>query len=266
MCRYLSSWREFTGKVTVFFHQLPPDEGVKLLVQRFRLIPKSCNIGFKIGIFIPWAPVSAIVIVTWRIYKLVNPKNNLKEKYLKIILNIKKNTCPKHYYKDRKCTMNENPSVRIESAGSKPPAAITTRWKTEVLFRIARLYVGSKIVCFYESDHAFKTIWRHPCLCHLIKIKGYFLKPGMPVFIIVINTSCSGIFYRIYGWQKFLYTALAPNGTLALFESFAGYISCNKRPHNRYLFLQQISLPSLPEELKNTDNKLRQNKIENTVS
>ena len=101
---------------------------------------------------------------------------------------------------------------------------ITARWKTEVLFRIARLYVGSKIVCFYESDHAFKTIWRRPCLCHLIKIKGYFLKPGRPVFIIVINTSCSGV--------------CLPNGALALFVIFARHISCNKHPHNRYLFLQ----------------------------
>ena len=64
----------------------------------------------------------------------------------------------------------------------QPPAE-----KTEVLFQIARLYVGSKIVCFYENDHAFKTTWQCPCLCHLIKIKGYFLKPGRPVFIIVIK-------------------------------------------------------------------------------
>ena len=46
----------------------------------------------------------------------------------------------------------------------------------EVLFGIARLYVDSKIVCFYESNHAFKTIWQHPCSCHLIKIKGIFLE------------------------------------------------------------------------------------------
>ena len=72
-----------------------------------------------------------------------------------------------------------------------------------MLFCIARLYVGSKIVCFYESHHAFKTIWRRPCFCHLIKIKGYFLKLGRPVFIIVINSSCSGVCYRIYARQKF---------------------------------------------------------------
>ena len=87
----------------------------------------------------------------------------------------------------------------------------------EVLFRVARLYVGSKIVCLYESDHAFKTIWRRPCLCHLIKIKGYFLKPGRPVFIIVINASCSGVSYRIYAWQKFFNNALTPNGALLEF-------------------------------------------------
>ena len=44
--------------------------------------------------------------------------------------------------------MNENPSARIESAQSKNGSAVS----------IARLYVDSKIVCFYESDHAFKTI------------------------------------------------------------------------------------------------------------
>ena len=80
--------------------------------------------------------------------------------------------------------------------------------KNEVLFRIARLYVGSKIVCFYESNHAFKTIWWRPCSCNRIKIKGYFLKLGRPVFIIVINTSCSGVCYRIYTQQKFLNNAL----------------------------------------------------------
>ena len=108
-----------------------------------------------------------------------------------------------------------------------------------MLFRIARLYVGRKIVCFYESNHAFKTIWRRPCLCYLIKIKGYFLKPCRPVFIIVINTSCSGVCYRIYARQKFLNNALMSDGTLALFGIFAGRISCNKCPHNRYLFLHQ---------------------------
>ena len=112
----------------------------------------------------------------------------------------------------------------------------------EVLFRIARLYVGSKIVCFYESNHAFKTIWQRPCLCHLIKIKGYFLKPGRPVFIIVINTSYSGVCYRIYAQQKFLNNALTPNNALALFGIFAGRIYCNKQPHNRYLFLHLLNL------------------------
>ena len=134
--------------------------------------------------------------------------------------------------------MNENPSVCIESAGSK--TCDNRPLKNRDAVSIARLYVGSKIVCFYESDHAFKTIWRRPCLCHLIKVKGYFLKPGRLVFIIVINTSCSGVCYRIYARQKFLNNALMPNGALALFGIFAGRISCNKRPHNRYLFLHHI--------------------------
>ena len=66
--------------------------------------------------------------------------------------------------------MNENLSVHIESAGSK--TCDNRPLKNGSAVSIARLYVGSKIVCFYESDHAFKIIWRRPCLCHLIKIKG----------------------------------------------------------------------------------------------
>ena len=64
--------------------------------------------------------------------------------------------------------MNQNPSVRIESAGSKTYKNGPMKNGSAVL--IARLYVGSKIIFFYESDHAFKTIWRRPYLCHLIKI------------------------------------------------------------------------------------------------
>ena len=79
-----------------------------------------------------------------------------------------------------------------------------------------------KFVCFHESDHAFKTKWWLPCLCHLIKIKGYFFQPGRPVFIIVINTSCSGICFAIYAWQKFFHNALAPNDARALFEFLPG--------------------------------------------
>ena len=94
-----------------------------------------------------------------------------------------------------------------------------------------------KFIHFYEGDHAFKTIWQLTCLCHLIKIKGYFFQPGRPVFIIVITTSCSGVCYRIYARQKFLNNGHTPDGALALFEIFAGRISCNKRPHNRYLLL-----------------------------
>ena len=118
----------------------------------------------------------------------------------------------KSYYKDRKCAVNENLSVRIESARSKTSNNGPLRNGSAA--SIARLYVDSKIVCFYESDHAFKTIWRRPRSCHLIKIKACFLKPDRSVFIIVIN------------------------GALALFGIFAGRISCNKRPSMRYLLLQ----------------------------
>ena len=116
--------------------------------------------------------------------------------------------------------MNENPTVRIESAGSK--TCDNRPLKNRSAVSIARLYVGSKIAYFYKSDHAFKTIWQRPCSCYLIKIKGYFLKPGRPVFIIVRNTLCSGVCYS----------------ALALFGIFARRISCNKCPHIRYLFLQ----------------------------
>ena len=139
-------------------------------------------------------------------------------------------------YKDRKCAVNKNPSVCIESGQSKTSNNGPLRNGSAV--SIARLYVGSKIVCFYESDNAFKTIWRRPCSSHLIKIKACFLKPDRPVFIIVINTSCSGVCYRIYARQKFFNNALAPYGALALFGIFAGRISCNKRPHTQYLLLQ----------------------------
>ena len=102
---------------------------------------------------------------------------------------------------------------------------------------IARLCVGSKIVYFYESDHAFKTIWRRPCSFHLIKIKACFLKPDRPIFIIVINTSCSGVCYRIYARQKFFNNALAPNGALALFGIFAGvYPVTNARARGIYYY------------------------------
>ena len=140
------------------------------------------------------------------------------------------------HYKDRKCAVNEKPSVRIESARSKTSNNGPLRNGSAV--SIARLYVSSKIVCFYESDNPFKTIWRRPCSFHLIKRKGCFLKPDRPVFIIVINTSCSGVCYRIYARQKF---QIMPDGALALFGIFAGRISCNKRPHTQYLLLQQMS-------------------------
>ena len=104
-------------------------------------------------------------------------------------------------YKDRKCAVNENSSVRIESAQSK--TSNNGPLKNRSAVSIARLYVDSKIVCFYESDHAFKTMWQRPCLCHLVKINRYFFQPGRPVFIIVINTECEGVCYKIYARQKF---------------------------------------------------------------
>ena len=82
--------------------------------------------------------------------------------------------------------MNEKPSVRIESARSKTSS--NGPLKNGSAVSIARLYVGSKIVCFYGSDNPFKTIWRRPCSFHLIKRKACFLKPDRPVFIIVINS------------------------------------------------------------------------------
>ena len=99
--------------------------------------------------------------------------------------------------------MNENPSVRIELARSKTSNNGPLRNGSVV--SIARLYVDSKIVCFYESDYAFKTIWRRPCSCHLVKINKYFFQPGRPVFIIVINTSCSCVCYRIYALTLSIY-------------------------------------------------------------
>ena len=133
-------------------------------------------------------------------------------------------------YKDRKCAVNENPSLHIELARSKTSNRNLPLRNGSVV-SIARLCVGSKIFCFYESDHAFKTIWRRPCLFNLIKIKACFLKPDRLVFIVVINTSCLGVCCRIYARQKFFNNTLAPNGALALFGIFAGRISCNKRPH-----------------------------------
>ena len=50
--------------------------------------------------------------------------------------------------------MNKNPSLHIESAGSK--TSDNGPLKNGSAVSIARLYVGSKIVFFYESDHAFK--------------------------------------------------------------------------------------------------------------
>ena len=94
--------------------------------------------------------------------------------------------------------MNKNPSVRIESGRSKTSNNGPLRNGSAV--SIARLYVGSKIVCFYESDNAFKTIWRRPCSFHLIKIKACFLKPDRSVFIIVINCNkfyCNLTFYKL---------------------------------------------------------------------
>ena len=77
------------------------------------------------------------------------------------------------HYKDRKCAANENPSVRIESGRSKTSNNGPLRNGSAV--SMARLYVGSKIVCLYESDNAFKTIWRRPCSFHLIKMACFLM-------------------------------------------------------------------------------------------
>ena len=97
--------------------------------------------------------------------------------------------------------MNEIPSVHIESAGSKTSDNRPLgKWKCHFEFLIW------KFVYFYFLS-CIQNNMAVPCLCHLIKIKGYFFQPGRPVFIIVINTSCSGVCYRIYAWPSRL-TAL----------------------------------------------------------
>ena len=134
--------------------------------------------------------------------------------------------------------MNENPSVRIESAGSK--TSDNRPLKNGSV--ISNFALGNSTRAIMHSKQYGGSL-----VCHLIKVKGYFFQPGRPVFIIVINTSCLGVCYRIYTRQKFLNNALMPNGALALFEIFAGRISCcNKRPHNRYLLLQQAGNNYIP--------------------
>ena len=91
----------------------------------------------------------------------------------------------------------------IESAGSKTCDNRPLK-NGKCCFELLDCMLVVKSSAFFKSDHAFKTIWRRPCLCHLIKIKGYFLKPGRPVFIMVINTTCSGVCYRIYARQNYL--------------------------------------------------------------
>ena len=120
--------------------------------------------------------------------------------------------CVIKHYKDRKCAVNENLSVRIESAGSK------TSNKHPLKKRKCRFeFLVWKFVHFYEGDHAFKTIWRLPCLCHLVKIKGFFFQPGRPVFIIVINTSCSGVcLTALWHYLKFLPGVYRVTNTLTI--------------------------------------------------
>ena len=93
--------------------------------------------------------------------------------------------------------MNENPSVRIESAGSKTSNNCPLR-------------NGSVV-----SNFSFGNL-------------SSFTRA------IMLSNQYGGSLV----WQKFLNNALTPDGALALFEIFAGRISCNKRPHNRYLLLQ----------------------------
>ena len=133
--------------------------------------------------------------------------------------------------------MNENSSVRIESAWSKTSNNGPLRNRNAV--SIARSYVDSKIVCFYESDHAFKTIWRRPCSCHLIKIKACFLKPDRPVFIIVINTSCSGL-TALWHYLEFLSGVYPVTNALTL--SIYYYISTWMGDHFSALLLSMMAL------------------------
>ena len=87
-----------------------------------------------------------------------------------------------------------------------------------------------KFVCFYESDHAFKTIWPLSCSCYLIKIKRHFFKVRRPVLIIAINTSCSGICFAINARQKSFHNALPSIGTHALFAFLLGINSKTNAP------------------------------------
>ena len=64
-----------------------------------------------------------------------------------------------------------------------------------------------KFVCFYESVHAFKTIWRLPCLCYLIKIKGHFFKVGNGICVLFeflpgINSETNALTVGIYSYNN----------------------------------------------------------------
>ena len=58
------------------------------------------------------------------------------------------------------------------------------------------------------------------------------------VVIIVISTSCSGIFYINYACKKFIYSALAPYGALPLFEFLPGINSVTNALTLGIYFLQ----------------------------
>ena len=109
------------------------------------------------------------------------------------------------------CTFNQQ--AKIEQMPAK---------NQKCCFKLFDCMLVVKSSTFTRAINAFKTIWRLPCLCHLIKEKGYFYKAGRPVFIIAINTSCSGICFAIYAWQKFFHNALGPYGTRALFGFLPG--------------------------------------------
>ena len=64
-------------------------------------------------------------------------------------------------------------------------------------------------------------------LIHLAKIKVDFLATKWPVFIIVINTSLSGIMAGFTPAKYSFNNVLAPNGALALFRIFCGRKSCH---------------------------------------
>ena len=59
-------------------------------------------------------------------------------------------------------------------------------------------------------------------------LKKHFFKPGRPIFIIVINTSCSGICYAIYARRKFGAHGLFENAFHSIFISTVMSLEVNE--------------------------------------